>query len=363
MPSFYVPARDSRHRAACFALYRALLRQVPRISVPADLTSRSDWIHPITYLIRSGFWRNRVDTSPRLVTSALQSGYRFLTILTRAQDASSASHAEVVKFLRDRQKAFPPPRPPPAAAPPKPCPTPLLTKVSEPGERPVYKSTVRPLPLSKISGGTRKVPVFVDAQGIPFLRIGKPESHSHANFLKRKAMRRQERITHFQELYEDRVQEASEEDQWEATLLKLAKRESVTIADVVGKGGTGQKMKSGNQLRLQQTESGTYEWNMREFGVNYLAMKLRDEMVDMQARATAMLDLVDEERRLAELEKREKKERRRAAREDKVRERKGEGCTDQGPTDNHPTGKHEVPSSGNVSKDEWAGHFVTQGRR
>lgn len=229
----------------------------------------------------------------------------------------------------------------------------------------MYKSTVRPLPLSKLSGGRRKVPVFEDAQGVPFLRIGKPESHSHANFLKRKAMRRQERITRFQELYEDRAHEASEEDEWEATIEKLAKREGVGLSDVGGKnGGTGQTFRSGKQLQLQQEKSGTYEWGVREFGVNYLAMKLRAEMVDMQARATAMLDLADEERTLAELEKRVEKERKRAAKGLKVRGLKGERSLKEGPTDTHLIGRHEDAqlSSENHSKDEWAGKFVTQGR-
>lgn len=342
-----------------FALYRALLRQIPRISLPTDLTSRSDWIHPITYLIQSGFRRNKADTSPRLVTSALQSGYRFLTLLVRAQDTSSASHAEVVTFLRDRQKAFPPPRPPPDVAPPKLRPTPLLVKVSEPGQRPVYKPAVRPLPLSELSGGTRKVPVFDDAQGVPFLRISKPESHSHANLLKRKALRRQGRITAFQELWEERRHDALEEDLWEATLEKLASREGVKTFDVGDNGDP-----------LQQRQFGSYEWIVREYGVNYLSAKLRDEMVDMQARATALLDLRDEEQRLADLEKREKKAKRRAARGQKARTGKHEGSSSEEPADELSTLEHEDSgmlkddhfSFRSLSKDDWAEEFTTQGK-
>lgn len=354
MPSFYNPARDSRHRAACFALYRALLRQSQRVFLPAELTSRPDWIHPITYLVKSGFRRNKIDTSPRLVTSALRSGYRFLTLLARAQDISSASHAEVITFLRSRQKAFPPPRPPPSVAPAKPCPTPLLTKVSGPGERPLYRPTVRPLPLHDLSG-TRKVPVFDDAQGIPFLRIGKPESHSHANFLKYKAARRQLRISAFQELWEERRLGASEEDMWEATIEKLAKREGVEISDVGDEGGA---------VRTRNNQFGPYEWGVREFGVNYISAKLRAEMVDMQARATAMLDLVDEERRLAELEKVQKKERKRAAREEKKRQIKGKN-QGEGSAYERPLKKHEDAecSSRSISRDEWAGQFALQGKR
>lgn len=302
----------TRARPPGFALYRALMRQVPRISLPSDLTSRSDWINPIHYLIRSGFRRNRNDTSPRLVTSALKAGYRFLSLFVCAQDASSASHAKVIHFLRERQKAFPPPRP--SATPvvmPKPRPPPLLTKISGPGEPPVYKSTVRPLPLSQLSGGTRKVPMLEDVQSIPFLRIGKPQSHSLANFLKRKGVRRQLRITALQELWEDRRLEASTEDMWEAILEELADREGVYIPDVGDEGGSV-------RVRNGRVEAGPFEWAVRKFGVDHVSAQLNEELVDMQARATAMLDLRDEEQRMAELEKRERRERRRAAWEERV---------------------------------------------
>lgn len=218
----------------------------------------------------------------------------------------------------------------------------------------MYKATVRPLPLSELSGGTRKVPMLDDAQGIPFLRIGKPESHAHANFLKHKAMRRQLRITAFQELWGERRYEAYGEDMWEAALEELADREGVNIPDVGDEGGAVQK---GN------SEFGPYEWAVRAFGVDYISAKLREEMVDMQARVTAMLDLQDEEQRLATLEKREKQERRRAAWEETVRLGKG-----QGPTIEHlrwrQSGNRKQEDARdryrNYSKDDWTENVAKQ---
>lgn len=365
-PQDGTPSANQLLHAPGFALYRALLRQIPRISLPGDLTSRSDWINPITHLIQHGFRRNKEDTSLRLVTSALQSGYRFLALLNRAQDASSASHAEVISFLRERQKAFPPPRAPQVAAPPKPRPPPLLTRVSEPGQRPEYKATVRPLPLFQLSGGTRKVPVFEDAQGVPTLRLGKPESHSHANFLKNKAMRRQLRITDLQSLWEERRREASEEDAWEATVQALAVGEGVELSDEVDENGTA-KTGTRHYNYSQKRQPGSYEVTVREFGYDYLSAKLREEMIDMQARGTALLDLRDEEQRLADIEKEEKKQRKRAAREEKVRLREDTGSPDKAPMSAHSARKHEDKKrpkstekpSHSLSKDDWTDEYAS----
>lgn len=299
---------DRPSLGAGFALYRALLRLVPRISLPDELTSRPGWIHPIRYLLRSSFERNKNDTSPRLVTSALKSGYRFLTLLTRAQDVSSPQHAQVVTFLRDRQASFPPPPPPPPPAlegsaeplaepaPERPRTPPLLTRVSAPGESPVYKSTARPLPLAQLSGGVRKVPVFDDTSSIGFLRISKPQSHWHANFLRRKGDRRQARITAMQELLEDGRRAAAAEDEWDAMMARFGAQDC-----------------DAGDLHSKGTRLGPFEHTVMTFGVDHLSSQLDEEMRDIQARATAMLDIIDAERELAEQEKREKKERRQRA--------------------------------------------------
>ena len=79
MPSLFVAARDSRHRTACFALYKALIQQGVRVPLPDDVLRAPGLegpVHPSKHLIRKSFRRNRNDTSPRLVISALRNGYR-----------------------------------------------------------------------------------------------------------------------------------------------------------------------------------------------------------------------------------------------------------------------------------------------
>lgn len=279
-----------------FALYRALLRQVPHISLPDEVTSRPGWINPIQFLIRSSFRRNKTDTSPRLVTSALKSGYRFLTLLTSAHDPSSAQHASIVSFLRDRQSRFPPPDQPKRVEPQtksvRLAEVPLLTKVNGPDEKPVYKSTARPLPLSQLSGGRRKIPVLEEANGgIPFLRIGKPQSHYLGSYIHRKAARRQQQIALMQELHEEARADAQQEDLWEEELLRLAADEGVALE---GYGGM-----------RERHNGGPYEQAVK-IGIKYVGNRLNEEMEDMKARAVAMLDIVDEEKRLAEAEEKER---------------------------------------------------------
>lgn len=321
MPSFFVPARDSRHRAACthihelctcratqltdtislplgFALFRALLRQVPRISLPNDLTSRPGWTNPIKFLIHSSFRRNKNDTSPRLVTSALKSGYRFLTLLTQAHNPSGTQHAEIVSFLRDRQSRFPPADQPKRAEPStksiRHAELPLLTKVSGPGERPAYQSTFRPRPLPELSGGTRRVPVLEEANGgIPFLRIAKPQSHYLGSYIQRKGARRQHQVSLLQQLAEESKVEAQEEDAWEDELARLAAEEGVELEGY-------------RELRERRGGPGAYEQSVR-VAIDHVSQKLSDEVDDMKARAVAMLDIVDEEKRLAAEEEKERK--------------------------------------------------------
>lgn len=67
----FIPARDSRHRIAVFALYRALLRAADRVSLPPDEFSIG-----IPQLIRRQFRRNAHEVSSRLSFAALTAGYK-----------------------------------------------------------------------------------------------------------------------------------------------------------------------------------------------------------------------------------------------------------------------------------------------
>lgn len=69
-----IPARNSRHRFACLALYRALLRSARDVQVAVE--APEDIRSPVRWLIRGQFRRNRKDVSPRLVYRSLSAGYK-----------------------------------------------------------------------------------------------------------------------------------------------------------------------------------------------------------------------------------------------------------------------------------------------
>ncbi|PHH59716.1 hypothetical protein CDD81_2634 [Ophiocordyceps australis] len=112
----YLPARDARHRCAVLALFRALIRSARAIRLPpalllrqhaqsspsSDSASRSSLAvrNPIVKVIRKRFLNNRADTSLRLVYAAMTAGYRFLTVLTRAQEGPQClDHALIIRLL------------------------------------------------------------------------------------------------------------------------------------------------------------------------------------------------------------------------------------------------------------------------
>jgi hypothetical protein len=198
-----------------------------------------------------------------------------------------------VSFLRDRQSRFPPADQPKRVEPEtksiRHAELPLLTKVSGPDERPVYRSTFRPRPLPELNGGTRRVPVLEEANGgIPFLRISKPQSHYLGSYIRRKSARRQKQHSLYQQLSDDSKLEAQEEDRWEDELVRLAAEEGVQL--------------EGHHW-VRHTP---YEQSVK-LAMDYVGQKLSSEMDDMKARAVAMLDIVDEEKRLAAEEEKERK--------------------------------------------------------
>ncbi|KAM7199700.1 hypothetical protein V8F33_004352 [Rhypophila sp. PSN 637] len=248
MPLPYKPAADSRHRRACFALYRALVRQGLQIPLPHDilestrnnpipqqLAPRSSYFvrrkdgNPIPSLITHAFRRNRKLDSTRLVCLALKNGYRFLDLFAQAKAQAPPPYPtrpiynSIIRFLRENQarvtkylvdrEASKKPNP----FKPHPNHVPLLTLLpptkDEPG--PVYVPTVRPRPLSALSGGVRKLPTLDDCSGYPFLRLSKPQSPVLSVMIWSNARSRQRRTRRYLEMKEEDLEMGRLEDEWD----------------------------------------------------------------------------------------------------------------------------------------------------
>lgn len=69
--STFIAARNSRHRTAALALYRALIRTASRIPVAQDVAQK-----PISQIVRRRVEKNSGYTSFRLIYAAMAAGYK-----------------------------------------------------------------------------------------------------------------------------------------------------------------------------------------------------------------------------------------------------------------------------------------------
>ncbi|KAM0331274.1 hypothetical protein ACHAQA_002944 [Verticillium albo-atrum] len=293
MPAIqFVPARDSRHRHACLALYRALVREGRRIPLPADVLANKP-ANPVQHMIKRQFRRNRGDTAPRIVFAALTAGYKFLSLFRQAQSPSSTAHAEILAHLRRKhlesttQRAnhkHRPPRPDKPALRPKP--PPLLTRHQDMDGTVTYTPSLRPVPASKLRGRRRIPTVYVTAHGVPYLRVKKPQPVTLERSLRLTGIRRQARVTRAIALREEAMPAAKEEDRWERLVEKLQLEEG-RRAEAEGAGFT---------VEMTTFSSGVQK------GWEALGRSLQNERLEWVARTEAYVKIVEEETRMSKVE-------------------------------------------------------------
>ncbi|KAI1436521.1 hypothetical protein GGR50DRAFT_226933 [Xylaria sp. CBS 124048] len=330
---FFIPGRNSRHRIACLALYRAFMRLAPKVSLPDDLaTAWGEGRNPIVIQIRRAFRRNTTDTSPRIIFPALSAGYRMLEVLHGAATSPASEHyTSVTAFLRDRLAErkhsldvyVPPPPLKPGA--PRPLTKPLLVNVAPPPTpenpypTPQYITPDRPRPLSELGGsGRRQIPRLDLADGVPFLRIKKPQPALLSRVLRQKIVRRVKRVESAKQMLNEDMEDARLEDDWEeqvADLLADEEDDNRAWNDSVYDARPGGR-------------NETYASALHQYGVKEMTALLETERVDRVARADAMRKLIAEETVLATQEKAQRDAERRARWEAKMQEEHGDRWRD-----------------------------------
>ena len=241
---------------------------------------------------------------------------QFLSILKAAQHAPSPDHDSLVAFLREdaaisRAKRAAVSDEPASPWSPRPGTIPLLTKVEpRPGTAtaPRYEATLRPLPLAQLKGGVRKLPLLESGNGIPFLRLGKPQSPVLSRVVRQKGMRLQKKVAQRKELVEEDLVVAKEEDQWDVLMRDLGAREE----------RAQQKARFADPVVASIAEAQAW---------------LAADREDRVARAKAMWDIVVQERALAEKETEERKARRKE-RWERIKDARSTGKKDSGHEDN-----------------------------
>jgi hypothetical protein len=97
-------------------------------------------------------------------------------------------------------------------------------QVRHPGSKPILD---RPLPLSEIRGGTRRVPNLVTAHGIPFLRYSKPQPISLSRVIRQKVLWNEKNWIR-RGVLEEKIILAEFEDEWDRI---LEREHGITDAD------------------------------------------------------------------------------------------------------------------------------------
>ncbi|EGC43099.1 DNA repair protein [Histoplasma capsulatum var. duboisii H88] len=202
------------------SLYHALLSQSARLHLiqlqPAEIQG----------LIKSNFHKYKALQSPSQIANALKAGYEALDLLhscTQANPESIDRLESIVQRAFDLKSNIHRNREIQAAQHrPENRNTHALRKRAE-GRARRRPEALRPHPdtepiLSRPRAhinGPRRVPVLVDARGIPFLRIKKPEPPSLSRVLRSKLGARWKKILRRDKL-EDDVYLAQQEDKWDA---------------------------------------------------------------------------------------------------------------------------------------------------
>ncbi|KAB8201626.1 Complex1LYR-like protein [Aspergillus parasiticus SU-1] len=212
-----VPRKSGVHRFACLALYRALLRQC------AKLPNTAPELSTCKPLIQQKFQRYKKLQSPSQTVNALKAGYEALDLLHSASQGNQRNTNRIVELISDirsiKQKESALQR-----ELSKKEPKPLSRKQQRTKEsRRLQDQTARRHPdatsiLSRprpVVSGKRRVPVLVNARGVPFLRIKKPQPKNLSGVIRSKLENRWSRIERRDRLDRELLF-ANDEDNWDA---------------------------------------------------------------------------------------------------------------------------------------------------
>ncbi|KAH0402123.1 hypothetical protein KCU89_g3468, partial [Aureobasidium melanogenum] len=247
-------------------LYRALLtkcRAAPSPLRPSTLQA----------VVKNSFAKNRHVTSQNVLRNAFAGGYEALDHLNAAiaGDKASISHLKsLLSRLPARLKTTVPRKP---ASVPEPKPAAVQGTALSLRPRPAFSLPSR-----------RRIPVLVSANKIPILRFTKPQPAALSHYLKSRLVDRQKRQDRKMAL-EAQMEIARGEDDWDRILLAQG------VAD------EGGSVKRGKVLWTKEV----YE------SLGYTMNAIEAEGTKNRVMAEKMVAIVDKEKELAEVERKERK--------------------------------------------------------
>ncbi|RDW94146.1 uncharacterized protein DSM5745_01468 [Aspergillus mulundensis] len=207
----------TRHALSGLALYRALLRQCNSLQ-----QSRPDLVSPESH-VRERFRRYKNLQSPSQTANALRAGYEALDLVYSAAQGDKEDIGRLTKLLSEVQLAKERKRQHQnALAAIRPVKELNKKQVKAEENRRFQTATAQRHPEARpilerpraVVSGKRRIPTLVNASGIPFLRISKPQPQSLSRLIRGKIVQRQKWIDRRDRL-ELEVLFCKDEDQWD----------------------------------------------------------------------------------------------------------------------------------------------------
>lgn len=221
-------------------------------------------------LIRHRFKTDRLLQSSSRIANGLHAGHEILGILCAAAQGETKSIDRLSALLESTLKLSESTEAysnilHSARTPTSLRAAPEAKEVNSSGENPSQSSRTksrpvleRPLPLSEIRSGKRRVPEFVDLQGIPFLRYSKPQSSSLGRVLRQKVAWQTKKWDQRNKLTEEIMPLGEVEDGWDTLVAMQKKQEGVPEERPVYEGSRvvqGPNLQSWNSA-IRLTEAG-----------------------------------------------------------------------------------------------------------
>ncbi|OJJ40524.1 hypothetical protein ASPWEDRAFT_102093 [Aspergillus wentii DTO 134E9] len=217
MHKVVVPKLSGVHRFACLALYRALLRQCTR------LPNATPELNASKPLIKQKFHRYKSLQSPSQTVNAMKAGYEALDLLHNASQGKKRDVSHITKLITHSQSMKEESRLAQRKMGLIKNSKPVSPKVQKKEEsRRLQQNTARRHPdatsiLSRprpVVSGRRQIPVLVNARGVPFLRIKKPQPKNLSGVLRTKLEKRWSKIERRERLQLELLF-AKDEDLWD----------------------------------------------------------------------------------------------------------------------------------------------------
>ncbi|KAF2030116.1 hypothetical protein EK21DRAFT_66280 [Setomelanomma holmii] len=211
MPRFLQPIKSTQHRVAAIALYRALLSRC--FSAPLTDDERL----PLRNAIRNKFRRNRRLSSAYLLGLSFKAGYETLDHLDAASNGDTSSAGTISQLIARLPRTLT------RTLQPHILPQPQSLAKERLACLPPERAVLNVRPYAQTSG-PRHVPILASANGVPFLRITKPQPPALSRMLR-------QRLETKQRLFDMKVMLANwwlpmaqREDEWDTWINMRAKR-------------------------------------------------------------------------------------------------------------------------------------------